>query len=236
MNHSDKVVEINKALHLAQSQMSGAKKDSENPHFKSKYADLASVIDAVRKPFADNGLSFTQIIGVYGFGDGEEKFGLTTRISHTSGEFISGTVPINPAVIERKIQEFGSLISYLKRYALQAMAGLPSEDDDGEASMDRDKPPKGARSGTSQQASNSYTTTNTKSAVQKSLLVSLWDRAKKAGLTQDDWEKIGRSLWYVGVKELKTVSDEQLTKDFIPLLVSLEENRLTREELMEGMA
>ena len=61
INQSESISELATALSKAQAQMGSAIKDSENPFFKSKYADLTSVIAAVRKPFADNGLSFVQL-------------------------------------------------------------------------------------------------------------------------------------------------------------------------------
>ena len=60
MKSSEETNELALALCLAQSQMGGAVKDSANPFFKSSYADLTSVIKAIKQPFADNGLSYTQ--------------------------------------------------------------------------------------------------------------------------------------------------------------------------------
>ena len=83
ISQSESISELATALSKAQSQMGAAIKDSENPFFKSKYADLTSVIAAVRKPFADNGLSFVQLPVSQ---DG--CVGVATRIMHCSGEWL----------------------------------------------------------------------------------------------------------------------------------------------------
>jgi hypothetical protein len=97
------------------------KKEAENPYFNSKYADLASIIDAIKEPLAANGLSFSQ------FPDGD---GLTTILMHETGEFIEATSCMQPA--DRKPQTIGSYITYLRRYALGSILGVATEaDDDG---------------------------------------------------------------------------------------------------------
>ena len=128
MKTSDTIAEIAKALSIAQSQMTGAKKDSKNPFFKSDYSDLTSVMQAISAPFADNGLCFIQSPG---FAEG--LITVTTRIIHTSGEWLEGTTCLPPT--KNDAQGFGSAITYGKRYSLQAMAGVPSVDDDGQAAV-----------------------------------------------------------------------------------------------------
>ena len=133
MNKSDNIAELAKALSKAQADMSGAKKSSNNPFFKSKYADLKEVIECVKEPFADNGLSFVQFpISNDGFA------GVETVIMHSSGEWISNEYMLK--VSKNDPQGIGSAITYARRYALQAACGVPSEDDDGESAMGR--PPK----------------------------------------------------------------------------------------------
>jgi hypothetical protein len=125
----DKIVQLEvsnlaTALCKAQSVMSGAKKDKQNPFFRSRYADLASVFDAIRAPFASNGLSITQTMDV--LADGQQV--LCTRLMHVSGEFIDSKMllPKDP-----NPQKLGSAITYMRRYSLMAIAGIPAEDDDG---------------------------------------------------------------------------------------------------------
>jgi hypothetical protein len=130
MNKSDNIAELAKALSRAQADMSGAKKSSNNPFFKSRYADLKEVIECVKEPFADNGLSFVQFpVSNDGFA------GVETVIMHSSGEWISNEYMLK--VSKNDPQGIGSAITYARRYALQAACGVPSEDDDGESAMGR---------------------------------------------------------------------------------------------------
>ena len=133
MEKSDSIKEIATAMNKAQSEMSGAKKGATNPFFKSKYADMNSVIDAIRVPFADNGLSYSQFPL---FDDG--KVGVETILMHSSGEWITSVLML--PMVKQDPQAAGSAITYAKRYALQAIAGIPSEDDDGQGAMAANKP------------------------------------------------------------------------------------------------
>jgi hypothetical protein len=83
MKSSESINELATALCAAQSQMGGAVKDSANPFFKSSYADLTSVIKAIKQPFADNGLSYTQ----FPVND-ENGMGVCTRLMHVSGQWL----------------------------------------------------------------------------------------------------------------------------------------------------
>ena len=124
MNKSDSITELAKALCKAQSEMGGAAKDANNPFFKSKYADLSSVIRVIKEPFANNGLSFVQ----FPLCDGQNA-GVETMLMHESGEWLQSECLI--PLVKKDPQGSGSAITYAKRYALQAMCGIPSEDDDG---------------------------------------------------------------------------------------------------------
>lgn len=117
------------ALAKAQGEIKGAAKDATNPHFKAKYADLASIVDAA-KPLAKHGIATLQIP----FSENGE-IGVTTILGHSSGEWISGRLSVKPIKLDP--QGAGSVITYLRRYALSAMAGIAPEDDDGEAAMGR---------------------------------------------------------------------------------------------------
>ena len=134
MQSSNEINEIHAAFSKAQGAMSGAHKGTANPFFKSRYSDLASVMEAIRKPFADNGLSFIQAPS---FGDG--RVSITTRIMHSSGQWYQSTLDV--PVAKNDAQAVGSAITYAKRYGLQSMAGVPSIDDDGEAAVNRQAPP-----------------------------------------------------------------------------------------------
>ena len=104
--------------------MKPALKDSTNPHFKSKYADLTSVWEACREALTKNGLSVVQATEF----DGENAW-IKTILLHASGESIEGRYPLRP--VQNTPQGMGSAISYARRYALAAMVGVVSDDDDG---------------------------------------------------------------------------------------------------------
>jgi hypothetical protein len=124
MKKSESIKEIAVALNKAQNEMGGAIKSSENPFFNSKYSGLPEVIKAIKQPFADNGLSYSQF-PIYADG----MAGVETILMHTSGEWIESELLM--PVTKKDAQGSGSVITYARRYALQSMAGLPSEDDDG---------------------------------------------------------------------------------------------------------
>lgn len=123
---SENINDLALALSKAQSEMTGAKKDSKNPFFKSNYSDLASVMEAISKPFADNDLCFVQ-----GVEANDNKVAVVTRIIHKSGQWIEATTELPPTKADA--QGWGSSMTYGKRYGLQALAGVPSVDDDGQA-------------------------------------------------------------------------------------------------------
>ena len=128
MESSESINELASALCAAQSQMGGAVKDSANPFFKSSYADLTSVIKAIKQPFADNGLSYTQFPV-----SNENGVGVSTRLMHISGQWLEMeyTLP----TVKKDPQASGSAITYARRYALQSIAGIPTADDDAESAM-----------------------------------------------------------------------------------------------------
>ena len=128
MKSSESINELASALCAAQSQMGGAVKDSANPFFKSSYADLTSVIKAIKQPFADNGLSYTQLPV-----SNENGVGVSTRLMHISGQWLEMeyTLP----TVKKDPQASGSAISYARRYALQSIAGIPTAEDDAESAM-----------------------------------------------------------------------------------------------------
>ena len=121
---SEQINELAKALAKAQGAMSGAKADSNNPFFKSKYADLESVWTAIRKPFADNDLSVVQTVTFDTTGSV-----LNTILMHGSGQWIMSTMPVKAK--DDSAQAFGSGLSYARRYSLAAIAGVYQSDDDG---------------------------------------------------------------------------------------------------------
>mgnify|MGYP000029171725 FL=1 len=130
MNSSSEINELASALCNAQAKMGGAVKDSANPFFKSNYADLTSIIKAIKQPFSDNGLSYTQ----FPIND-ESCVGVVTMLMHVSGQWLQQEYVL--PLVKRDPQAAGSAITYARRYALQSMAGIPTADDDAEAAMMR---------------------------------------------------------------------------------------------------
>lgn len=119
------------ALAKSQGEMLPAKTSSNNPFFKSKYADLAEVVRASRTALAKNGLAVMQYVKC--LEDGKSM--LCTRLGHSSGQSIESIIPIKSE--KPGIQGFGSNLSYLRRYMYAAMVGVVAsgEDDDGEMAM-----------------------------------------------------------------------------------------------------
>jgi hypothetical protein len=118
------------ALSKAQAGITGALKDSANPFFKSKYADLASCWDACRRQLTENGLAVVQTIRT----ENDESL-LVTTLAHSSGEWIRSELPIRAKDASPQAQ--GSAITYARRYALAAIVGLAQIDDDAEAAQGR---------------------------------------------------------------------------------------------------
>jgi len=137
MNTSESIKNLAESLCKAQAEMGGAVENKKNPFFKSDYADLTSVIKAIKEPFATHGLSYTQ------FPTNEEgRVGVVTMLMHESGEYLehSYTLPTTKA----DPQSAGSAITYARRYALQSIAGIPTADDDAESAMIRNNQSKTA--------------------------------------------------------------------------------------------
>ena len=128
MQKSESIAALAAALAIAQGEMKGAVKDSANPFFKSKYADLASVVEAIRLAFSDNGLSYIQTVEP----SDKDEVRVETTILHSSGEWISCGVLSLP-VSKSDAQGYGSALTYARRYSLSAAAGVAPEDDDGNA-------------------------------------------------------------------------------------------------------
>jgi len=118
MKTSEQISELAAALAKAQGMMENAVMNRVNPHFKSKYADLAAIFDAARKPLSANGLAIVQTIG-----DGV----LHTRLLHTSGQWIASE---HPLPMSGRPQEIGSALTYARRYSLSALIGIAADEDD----------------------------------------------------------------------------------------------------------
>ena len=124
------------ALLAAQKAIGKALKSSANPFFKSKYANLETVIDAVKGPMNDHDVVITQLVqrdelGIY----------VETVLMHTSGECVVSQTPVIVAK-ENNPQAMVSGVTYAKRCGLEAISVLPTEDDDGNKATEPPKPAK----------------------------------------------------------------------------------------------
>lgn len=126
------------ALAAAQSEVENAIKGNVNPHFKSRYADLAEVLNTVRPTFARHGLSILQSTAFDGI-----NVSVTTTLAHAEGGWVSSCASCVPARVDA--QGIGAATTYLRRYALAAMAGVAQEDDDGNAASHQQRPATPAR-------------------------------------------------------------------------------------------
>ena len=125
MLKSESIAALAKAIALSQLHVENALKSSTNPHFKSKYADLAEILNTVRPVFSANGIAIVQTPT---FESGVAS--VETMLCHESGEFISSVC--SSPVSKQDAQGVGSAITYLRRYSLAAMCGIAQEDDDGQ--------------------------------------------------------------------------------------------------------
>ena len=133
MKHSESINELSAALAKAQGAMGNAPFNKTNPHFKSKYADLASVRDAVTPHLAANGLSLVQTTM-----PGNGSMLVVTSLLHSSGQWLSSEYPIINDVM--KPQAMGSALTYARRYSISCICGIASEeDDDANAANDHGK-------------------------------------------------------------------------------------------------
>ena len=122
MKTSESINEISTALSKAQGIMGNPVFNKVNPHFKSQYADLSSVLNAVRPALSANGISIMQMTSI-------EEAGviLYTRFTHSSGQWIQSVYPVTSS---SKHQDIASALTYAKRLSLSAMAGVAGEEDD----------------------------------------------------------------------------------------------------------
>lgn len=140
LNRSESIGQLAMALAKAQSSMTGAVKDSANPFFKSKYADLSSCWDSWRTAGPPNGLAIIQNPAFINSG-----VEIETILVHESGEWISNYLWL--PIAKDDAQGIGSAITYGRRYGFCAITGIAPEDDDGNAASARkhksdDKPAK----------------------------------------------------------------------------------------------
>lgn len=125
--------ELFAALSAAQGEIENASKNAANPHFKSRYADLAEILNTARPVFAKHGLCIVQHPGFDG-----SLASVTTVIGHSGGGYLMAVASCVPA--KSDAQGIGSATTYLRRYSAAAAAGIAQEDDDGQAAAHNGKP------------------------------------------------------------------------------------------------
>jgi len=128
MRRSDTIADLVVALVKAQAQFKATPKTGKNPMFKSNYSTFDDIVGAVRGPLAEAGLSYAQMLDDVGGAPA-----LTTTLMHTSGQWIDSTTPLVIGAGNRgtnEVQALGSALTYMKRYALAAMLGVASDEDD----------------------------------------------------------------------------------------------------------
>lgn len=200
MNHTEQLDALATALSKAQAGMENAKKDASNPFFKSKYADLASVWDSVRAPLTSNGLAVIQTVdcddaGMY----------LVTKLIHLSGQWVDSRVRIKP--VKDDPQGLGSAITYMRRYALQAMVGVAPEEDDGNAASGMGSPQIKSEQKTKKQtdkasAPSAPPASANNGAISTTQAGRLYTRANKAGYTNEQVKEILISCGYASSKDI----------------------------------
>jgi hypothetical protein len=124
---SPTTAKLDAALAKAQGEISAAIKDSPNPAFKTKYADLSAVMEAIRPALARNAISVTQ----WPVHSTDDRVHMVTRIAH-DGEWMRATFSM--PVQKKDAHGYGSIVTYLRRYCIASCFGVISDvDDDGNA-------------------------------------------------------------------------------------------------------
>ena len=154
---SQTVGKLAEALCKAQAEIKNAVRDSENPFFKSHYADLASVREAYQPAFTKHGLALVQMPYAK---DG--RVGVETMLMHSSGEWVKAGADVKP--VKDDPQSYGSAVTYLRRYSAAAFAGLATEDDDGEGAQGRGTLKLAAAGNTTPPAQEKHAPTSTPAA------------------------------------------------------------------------
>lgn len=202
------------ALAKAQSEMGKAQKSASNPHFRSKYADLASVADACIPALNANGIAVIQPT----CDDDSGRYVKTIFIHGESGEMLECRVPL--IVQKNDMQGYGSAVTYARRYGLMGMAGIAPEDDDGQAAaqaapkQERKHPaPRFDSAGASSRIISAIQTQKTKEG-----LLSLWNGEADAlkAMTDEHYEEVRAARDAKGLSFSAKPANDDLGGDQIP--------------------
>jgi hypothetical protein len=121
---SEGIAQLAEALAKAQGKIQNPAKESQNPHFRSRYADLATGINAIRAALSECGIAVIQTTDFQ-----DELLVLTTRLIHSSGEWIGSRWPVC-VFTKVTVQQIGSSLTYARRYSLFPLVGIAGDDDD----------------------------------------------------------------------------------------------------------
>lgn len=199
--------ELAEALAKAQGEMEFAKKGSQNPFFKSHYADLASVVQAIKEPLSRNSLAYTQIITSNGTGTY-----VRTILMHKSGQTLESVMLAKPS--KDDMQGLGSAITYARRYALQAICGLSADDDDGENAVGRSAGGKAVVSMPQSKKAPETTVSARRSGITEAQGKALLETASKNGWTKLDLQNYGDTLGYMRLSNMSAEDYEDTLKYF----------------------
>lgn len=212
MKTSENINEIAKALSSAQGEMKPAQKNASNPFLKSKYADLASVIDCSREVLTAHGIAVSQ-----GVENEEGKVAVTTRLMHTSGQWIESSVSAQPK--GQDPQAVGSVITYLRRYGYTGLVGIATEDDDGHAGTSgnaQQRQSNKSRNSQPSQANSSSTTPPPETPISENTRKRIHALGTK--VYGDDWDDRRHELIKVITKG-RTQSSNEITADEASTLI-----------------
>lgn len=199
MKTSESIKNLAKALNKAQAEMGAVVKGSDNPFYKSKFADINDVIKTVKEVLNSNGITYLQPLKVTDVA-GEKVTVVETVLLHESGEFMSSETEV---VVKDKSdpQKYGASITYSRRFGLQSMVGLPAEDDDGntasgvkkkESPVKKDKEEKKTREDGSATRTRTTRSRTTKSEEPAKEEPSEEKEEKKAGTRRGNFRRGGR--------------------------------------------
>ena len=130
MTTSETLTKLAPALLAAQKTIGNAKKQATNPHYKTKYANLESVIEATKDALNEQGIVIIQTVSQVYSG----VINVVTRLMHESGEYIEDIA--SAPLTKQDAQGVGSAVTYLRRYSLAAICSITQEDDDGESAKE----------------------------------------------------------------------------------------------------
>ncbi len=184
--------ELYAALVKCQTQIKVALKDSKNPHFKSSYADLTSVMLACKDALAANNLAVLQLSRIHESGTPV----LVTRIIHSSGEHVEGEFPL-VCKDPNDPQKLGSAVTYARRYALAAALGITADDDDGQAASSH-AAPSAPKAAPVQAAGNVMAELFTKAGLKYPEALE-----EAIGKSMKDWSEVDKTLARDAIKQLQ---------------------------------